>query len=342
MEQIYHQLLHESIPQDLSKTSILLVGVLPETVALVTTRNPKQCNVLSFSYKTYTTLLALPAITSIFGDIALDETLLEKSTFDLIVFPMTKSTQHNLKILEVLQKHLTATGTIQVVGLNNGGIKGLASKLKKQGVAHTVVTNKRGGRVLALLATPQLTATEYKSVATPYNFRDTTLTVTTYPGLFSYKKSDKGTQLLLDNFPKCSTKTILDVGCGSGVLSIAASLAGARQVDALDISATAVLLAQENCKEFENITIEGGDMALNREDFYDIIITNPPFHDGIKTDLTTGERWLDSLLPLLHKGGVVWLVANSFISYGTMGRARFSSVDRIAEENGFVVYKMVK
>ena len=342
MEQIYHELLIESLPQDLTTKKVLLVGALPQTIAMVTAQNPAHCSAFHLAYNHYTTVKNLGAVSSTYIDIALESSVIPEETFDLILFPITKSALYNLRTLSKLQQLLSTTGVIHFVGLNSSGIKGLASKLKKQGIAQQVVVNKRGGRVLSITSAQQVKAELYLPKETSYQFRNKEIVVSTIPGLFSYGKSDKGTQLLLDNFPKCSGKKMLDVGCGSGVLSLAAIEAGALLVDALDLSATAVAFAQNNCAQQSAITVLGSDMAEGAEGFYDIIITNPPFHDGIKTDLSTGERWLDSLLPHLHKGGSVWLVANSFISYGAMGRARFTTVERLEEKNGFVVYKMTK
>ena len=342
METIYHELLQESIPKNIGSLSVLLVGALPQTIAFIASQSPQKCTSLALSHASYTAAQTLSGVENIFGDCAFDPSIFSDQLYDLILFPITKSAHHNLKILATLQKHLSDCGVIQFVGLNNSGVKGLSSKLKKQGVPQVVVTNKRGGRVISITASITITAELYLPVETTYTFKNKELSVTTMPGLFSYKKSDKGTQLLLNHFPKCTGKKMLHIGCGSGVLSLAATEAGTATITAVDISATAVALAKQNTAAFPHINVVGGDMGWNQEGYYDIIVTNPPFHDGIKTDLTTGERWLDSLLPLLHKGGVVWLVANAFISYGIMGRARFSSVERIAEENGFIVYKMVK
>lgn len=53
---------------------------------------------------------------------------------------------------------------------------------------------------------------------------------------------------LLDNPQWVAGKTVLDVGCGSGVVAIAAALAGARRVIACDIDPDALLAARVNAQ----------------------------------------------------------------------------------------------
>jgi ribosomal protein L11 methyltransferase len=72
-------------------------------------------------------------------------------------------------------------------------------------------------------------------------------------------------------------KLVADVGCGSGVLSIAAKMLGAGQVDAVDIDPIAVQVARQNAAlngvEIEAVTGEGFT-ALPASRRYDLILSN--------------------------------------------------------------------
>ena len=74
---------------------------------------------------------------------------------------------------------------------------------------------------------------------------------------------------------------LLDMGCGSGILSVAASLLGASDIGAADIDPNAVNIARENAEKngFELTTYVGdvtGDAALDEQigGGYDIIVAN--------------------------------------------------------------------
>jgi len=70
---------------------------------------------------------------------------------------------------------------------------------------------------------------------------------------------------------------LLDVGCGTGILSIAALLLGARSVTAIDIDSNAVRVAKENAKMnkvLDRIDIRQGNLLEELEGKYNIIVAN--------------------------------------------------------------------
>ena len=72
-------------------------------------------------------------------------------------------------------------------------------------------------------------------------------------------------------------ETVLDVGTGSGVLSIASSLLGAKDIYAYDLDEVAVRVAQENIElnpDMENIHVASGDLLRGVEIEADVIVAN--------------------------------------------------------------------
>ncbi|MGB5236914.1 MAG: 50S ribosomal protein L11 methyltransferase [Flavobacteriaceae bacterium] len=71
-------------------------------------------------------------------------------------------------------------------------------------------------------------------------------------------------------------KSVLDMGCGTGVLAILASMRGASKVDAVDIDHWSFLNAQENVKlnHQEQIRVREGDVDLLEGVKYDVILAN--------------------------------------------------------------------
>mmetsp|Transcript_35459 Transcript_35459/g.67919 ORF Transcript_35459/g.67919 Transcript_35459/m.67919 type:complete len:207 (-) Transcript_35459:191-811(-) len=76
-------------------------------------------------------------------------------------------------------------------------------------------------------------------------------------------------------------KVVVDLGCGCGVLGIAAVLLGAGHVVGVDIDASALEVAQENCEGFEDLFVDTiqcrvedvSGLALRA----DTVVMNPPF-----------------------------------------------------------------
>lgn len=82
-------------------------------------------------------------------------------------------------------------------------------------------------------------------------------------------------ELILDN--DFSNKKVLDMGCGTGVLAILASMKGAREITAIDIDKWSYDSTVENAglNNIDNIkAIEGGAELVSTSDNYDVIFAN--------------------------------------------------------------------
>lgn len=73
-------------------------------------------------------------------------------------------------------------------------------------------------------------------------------------------------------------KSVLDMGCGTGVLAILAAMKGAKPVDAIDIDNWCYLNSLENCERnnVPFIDVFEGDVTLleNKKEAYDVVIAN--------------------------------------------------------------------
>jgi len=80
----------------------------------------------------------------------------------------------------------------------------------------------------------------------------------------------------LEKYIATESKDVLDVGCGSGILSIAAKLLGAKNVTGIDIEDVAVTTSYENAKKnhIDDITFLEGDLTKNVDIKADIVVAN--------------------------------------------------------------------
>ena len=71
-------------------------------------------------------------------------------------------------------------------------------------------------------------------------------------------------------------KSVLDMGCGTGVLAILAEMKGAKPIDAIDVDNWCYLNSLENVERnnCKHITVLEGDVSLLQQRNYDIIIAN--------------------------------------------------------------------
>lgn len=73
-----------------------------------------------------------------------------------------------------------------------------------------------------------------------------------------------------------TNKTVLDMGCGTGILAILAKMRGAKTVDALDVDAWCYLNSIENVQRNNGfgIIVRQGDIELLKGKKYDIVLAN--------------------------------------------------------------------
>lgn len=145
------------------------------------------------------------------------------------------------------------------------------------------------------------------------------------PGLAFGTGSHPTTRLcleVLENYIRC-TSTVLDVGCGSGILSIAALLLGAKSALGVDIDKLAVKTALANAKEngFEPPVFNAvcGDLSEKVSGKYKVIVAN------IVADVII--RFTPQVNEFLEKDGV-------FITGGIID-VRKEEVEQAFDENGF-------
>jgi ribosomal protein L11 methyltransferase len=71
-------------------------------------------------------------------------------------------------------------------------------------------------------------------------------------------------------------KNVLDMGCGTGILGILASMKGAKMITAIDIDEWSYTGAKENARlnQIENMEVKRGDASLLGNEKFDIIFAN--------------------------------------------------------------------
>ncbi|WP_202301387.1 16S rRNA (guanine(1207)-N(2))-methyltransferase RsmC [Dryocola clanedunensis] len=169
------------------------------------------------------------------------------------------------------------------------------------------------------------------------------MTVKTLPGVFSRDGLDTGSKLLLSTLTAHTKGKVLDVGCGAGVLAMTLKSHSPKvRLTLCDVSATAVEASRATLAAND---IEGEVIASNVyseiNGRFDMIISNPPFHDGMQTSLDAAHQLIRGAARHLNMGGELRIVANAFLAYPNVLDEVFGSHEVIAQTGRFKVYRAV-
>ena len=149
---------------------------------------------------------------------------------------------------------------------------------------------------------------------------DEQLWVCAHGGAFAGTGIDIGTRRLIahlaalpDTAPE---ETVIDLGCGTGVLATLLARQG-RRVIATDRSAVAVASARATAVANEVQYTVCRDDALDDQpdDSAALIVCNPPFHLGAAVHAGGAERLFRGAARVLRPGGQLWTVYNRHLGY---------------------------
>lgn len=176
-------------------------------------------------------------------------------------------------------------------------------------------------------------------------------TVVNYAGVFCADRLDIGTRFMLENLPvRSGTERVVDLGCGNGVLGLAAALANpAAELTFLDESFPAIASARatfaENVpvEQYERAEFLAGDaLAELPNASVDLVLNNPPFHTHRATSDETAWRMFTGARRVLRPGGELWVVANRHLGYHGKLRRVFGNCDTVAGNAKFVILRAVR
>ena len=169
------------------------------------------------------------------------------------------------------------------------------------------------------------------------------LTIKTLPGVFSRDGLDVGSQLLLSSLTPHTKGKVLDVGCGAGVLAAGlASHSPKVRLTLCDVSAPAVEASRATlaANGFEG-EVFASNVFSEVTGRFDMIISNPPFHDGLQTSLEAAQTLIRGAVRHLNSGGELRIVANAFLPYPDVLDQTFGFHEVLAQTGRFKVYRTV-
>jgi 16S rRNA (guanine1207-N2)-methyltransferase len=162
------------------------------------------------------------------------------------------------------------------------------------------------------------------------------------PGVFAWDRLDGGTACLVDAMEIERCDRVLDLGCGTGLAGVAAARrAPEGKVVLVDADLRAVRSARRtletNGVDTGEVFLSDGVSRVIGSDLFDVVITNPPFHQGREMDYRVAHQFVRDSREVLRPGGRLFLVSNRFIDYEDLIHETFGSVATACADRSYHV-----
>lgn len=244
----------------------------------------------------------------------------------------------------VLDLASTIAPKLVLVGCNDAGIKTARKAVAARATGPVQSEHGNHAQLVATSLTPVEPKLRERRFEVPIAEGDA-LTLVSLPGVFSEGRLDDATRTLLDVIEWPARGRVLDLGCGAGPIGLSAK----RRVPALDVTLVdvddyAVEATRRGAKvNALDVRVSSSDgYAAVKGERFDVVVTNPPFHRGVGTEYEVTRTFVNDAPAHLRPDGAFWLVANTFLPWEEPLRARFATVDVVAQDRRFVVYRATR
>lgn len=280
-----------------------------------------------------------------------DFSYINDASVDNIYYRISKEKAITHHIINEALRVLKKNGTLWLSGQKNEGIKtyiekasvlfGCEKKINKDGANYYSCLTKYSSNN-SLLADDHYTVLRECLYINekPYLSK---------PGQFGWNKIDQGSELLIqallmqEDIYTRQFAHMLDLGCGYGYLTLASQSLHIKLRTLTDNNAAALLSATANCTQAGlAATIKGSNAGEQLNNTFDLILCNPPFHQGFSVDGDLTDKFLRNAHRLLTNNGQAYFVVNEFIPLEKKAATLFHSTQLIAQDKRFKVFALVK
>lgn len=334
---LIQQIVHESAENALWCSDENVVGLIPDSTSW--NNKPR----LISNRKDVAKYAEQQGLSSQFNDF--DFSAFADNSLNQVFYRISKEKPVVHHIINEAFRILQPDGKLFICGQKKEGIKtyiekaslafGCGKSIQKNGTVYSAILEKKSATIEQLLDDSQYT--ELRPIETLDG-----ITLYSKPGIFGWNKIDKGSELLIQHLPdllaglKHAPRTLLDLGCGYGYLGLmTAELALEKRV-LTDNNAAALIAAAYNCEKnqlaAEIIAADCGDQITGS---FDLILCNPPFHQGFNMEGDLTDKFISACKRLLTKNGIAFFVVNQFIPLERKASKHFSQVKVLADNSSF-------
>jgi 23S rRNA (guanine1835-N2)-methyltransferase len=179
------------------------------------------------------------------------------------------------------------------------------------------------------------------------------LKISNHANVFARQQLDIGGRFLIENLQRCNNKTVIDLGCGNGVVGLnVLHQSPSSRIIFIDESYMAVESAKQNVQnnmldkmhqcEFLVSNCLEQYAELEQHEKVDLVLCNPPFHQqNVITDHIALQMFKDAKQHL-KSGGELRIVGNRHLDYPQKIKRLFGGYSLIANNNKFSIISAIK
>jgi 16S rRNA (guanine1207-N2)-methyltransferase len=246
-------------------------------------------------------------------------------------------------LLHAAAAQVSAGGVIAVYGANDEGIRSAATRIEPLLGAAETVDQRAHCRVIVARRPADIAGLRSRlddwQQTTRMTIGSTEHDWVSYPGVFAKGCLDDGTRLLVGVLASSPAPArVLDYGCGTGVIAAHVQ----RQfpdatIEMADWDALALVSARENVPGTATHIVSAlADLGVST---YDLIVSNPPIHDGKSEDYTVLGQLIAQAPARLTPKGQLMLVVQRRVPVAEWLSAAFGKVEKAAEDTRFCVWR---
>ncbi|MAJ87828.1 MAG: class I SAM-dependent methyltransferase [Cellvibrionales bacterium TMED148] len=304
-------------------------------------------NLISNRWEVHTNAKAA-GLDSLFSDFNFSQ--YSSKQFDSVVYRVSKERATTHHVINQAARVLKFKASLYLSGKKNEGIKNYV-KQSSNLLGHRVQAKKTGSDYFASIKNNStiirpLPDNNYARLRALQSLSEGKYL--SKPGIFGWDKIDRGSAFLIDNLAdsirnlSISSTAVLDLGCGYGYIACEASNHNFKYILATDNNAAAIAACQENFERllkvnYDVIASDAGN-TINR--VFDLILCNPPFHQGFSVRPIFISKFLHSTSNLLTKSGKAIFVVNKFIPIEKIALNYFSNVSVIKSNDTFKLVQL--
>ncbi|MGQ8365459.1 methyltransferase [Glaciecola sp. 1036] len=264
---------------------------------------------------------------------------------------MPKAKQVLDMLIHNLNNVVKPEGRIILVGENKSGAKSAAKLLQKHlDQVHKIDAAKHCSLFSGFLpkSMKDFSIDNYLQINS-IDINEVSLQICSLPGVFGHKKLDEGTALLLSQYSdhkaiRMMKGNLYDFACGTGVIGCYFQKVNpALEITFSELSALALYCCEKTLDvNHLNGKVIASDGMQEITGTFNYILSNPPFHSGIKNDYAITEKFIKDAYKHLKSNASLSIVANRFLPYPDLLEDNFGRFEVLEKTNKYTVYRGVK